>query len=176
MKKEIEKKYLEFMKNNKIDMNKERILQLADAIENQSIWLSTEKVNFNIYEWFIEDECGTFACIAGSAVILFNPEKAKIWKNDKCFHSWSKEAQNLLGLGSTTKDYLFTPYLIPHYSVGDIDKNVVAKVLRNLAKTGKVEWEKFLPVKLTNDMPIGAKVTYLKKILKIFTKNKKLIP
>lgn len=116
-------------------MNKERILDLADIIENDRLPL----VEFNMMNWALQrsdihPECGTAACIAGYAVCAAHGNKwAKERAERKCGAFIPRVAQRILGLGNVQATNLF------HGSTTR-DRSLAARVLRHLAKTGKVDW------------------------------------
>lgn len=76
-------------------------------------------------------ECGTAACIAGWAQVLFDPTA----KQDE----WI--AQKLLGLSEEAADALFRPRQLGYY--GDSDVYTLARavaVLDNYLATGLIDW------------------------------------
>jgi hypothetical protein len=140
-------------------MNKERILQLADFIENGKA--VEADLGFNMTDFWepqahalSEDksghDCGTVACIAGHA--LFLTGKATVGK-PKTVPSVAIEAARWLGLEDMGEMNEVADQLFYGWSPGDqyvrglyaVDMSRVtpadaAKVLRNLAETGKVDW------------------------------------
>lgn len=115
-------------------MNKERILEVADAIENHKI----ADLGFNMnYEYFDPKydgadrsghNCNTVACILG-------------WVNamDGRRGSTSKdEAETTLGINSRLGDNLFYPDDVNGYD--DVTPREAAITLRKLARTGEVDW------------------------------------
>ena len=117
-------------------MNKERILKVADAIENHHF----KTLGFNM-ESFIaehssdrsEHDCGTTACIAGWVHALQKGIKKTLMC--KLADDIGEYAQKYLGLNDHQADRLF-------YEVNSniTDKEAV-KVLRHLAETGVVDWQ-----------------------------------
>jgi len=116
-------------------MNKERILDLADIIENDRLPL----VRFDINWWARREyesphECGTIACIAGYAVAAaYGNRIAKHFKTDV-----GGEARRILGLTVDEARELFSDgwrTLKPRPT-----NKQAARVLRHLAATGKVDW------------------------------------
>lgn len=116
-------------------MNKQKILDLADFIEN----LPPKQFNMAVYG--VAHECGTIACIAGWAAVL---EGATVDKHES-FHilgEWigaHKFAAKALGINEKTSLDLFTP-IDEHESLSDITKEQAVKTLRKLAETGEVDW------------------------------------
>lgn len=113
-------------------MNIENILKLADAIEkvphvkpDRDHWDDTPTpppTAFHMDEW----HCGTVACIGGWANYLFGGCTVM-------------EAANALGLPvSVSRDLFFYSYPIPFE---DLTPQMAAWCLRNLAKTGRVDWD-----------------------------------
>lgn len=120
-------------------MDKERILHLADVIEKGS-----DQLGFNMafYEYLTSNpdldmsghKCGTVACIAGWAVHTFPPD-------DRYATAWTA-ARDQLGLTTFQADQLFEPSVDAAYEKATPE--IAAKVLRHLAETGEVEWERFV--------------------------------
>ncbi|RUU80484.1 hypothetical protein [Mesorhizobium sp. M7A.F.Ca.MR.362.00.0.0] len=112
-------------------MNAERILMLADVIEGLPHGAVEDRASeaplesFNMGKW----HCGTVGCIAGWAAHVFGGQMVD--------PAWT--GRLVLGLDSDLADDLFTP----PYDYGKYDKITpkdAAKVLRNLAETGEVDW------------------------------------
>ena len=78
-------------------------------------------------------DCGSVACIAGTAVAWYNPD----YLNNYC----EGYAAQALGLTEKEAVMLFSP-LDYYYDDGlpDFSPKSVAKVIRNLIKTGKIDW------------------------------------
>lgn len=121
-------------------MNRENILKVADAIESHSI----PDLGFNMSLWIDrkpgpEDDrsghnCGTTACIAGWAVAVMNggviPEVGVPIQDD---------AEKYFGLNWTDGEDLFVNW------VGKSPTPAEAViVLRHLAETGEVDWDRAL--------------------------------
>jgi hypothetical protein len=117
-------------------MNRERILELADRIEaaphklryDEDAGCSRKPTSFNMRIW----HCGTVACIGGWAEALYK-----------------EPADFALGLGGQTMTALFFPeseFIPEHQRIQhkDVTPQIAARCLRNLAKTGKVDWKKAL--------------------------------
>ena len=132
-------------------MNKERILMVADAIENHSI----PKLGFNMTSLVSNDypdmsghDCKTVACIAGWTVALFKDDGSlrnkplyTVNSIDKSKNAIDKRAGKILDLGSwEANDLFYTEYYIMHLE--KITPKMAVKTLRNLAKTGRVVWDK----------------------------------
>lgn len=78
-------------------------------------------------------DCGSVACIAGTAVAWYNP----YYLTNYC----EGFAADVLGLSEEEGDMLFYPW--DHYDGDgqpDLSPKSVAKVIRNLIKTGEVDW------------------------------------
>jgi hypothetical protein len=126
-------------------MNKERILLLANVIENATPPAKHPNLTFEMssFWWGPEDEgfspaeegyhtCGTTACIAGWAVALFTEEEASE-------ANIPMMAQDVLELTYQQADSLFIPELSRRYE--DITPAIAAQVLRRFAETGLIDWE-----------------------------------
>ena len=126
-------------------MNKERILQLADHLEkpetvehfNMTTFVSASKAGYIPSEAPIGElinNCGTTACIAGHAHVLFAPMNAWV---DIDF----PQSCELLGIDDRRAYDLFRHFYIPtkdgKREVTNLD---AAKVLRNHVETGEVDW------------------------------------
>jgi hypothetical protein len=82
-------------------MNKERMLALADAIEQENIIFNNKSLKFDMSVWAYQQVadmswayqqvenmpdvrwCGTYACMAGMAVCMYEPEKFKTYLFDE---------------------------------------------------------------------------------------------
>lgn len=144
-------------------MNKERILQLADAIEREGAlpepdlgfnmnYFMSEIIKADADEWgpirgdFAYRPCGTVGCIAGHTAHL-----AGITGGFWAAAEW-------LGLSYVGSDgaELFFPGGVSGIRVfrwSDITPAHAAAVLRRLAETGKVEWAAVLPPEMFADRP-----------------------
>lgn len=127
-------------------MNRENILAVADAIEKHSIpdlgfnmvdYLATSE---QLKSWEAEDHsghnCGTTGCIAGWAVAVEEgglPEKRAGYK-------FFEQAADFLGLSDRTSNHLFLDY--PSSSL--VKPKHAVSVLRHLAETGEVDWDRAL--------------------------------
>lgn len=78
-----------------------------------------------------EGSCGTVACIAGHAMVLFEPD-APLCPEGQI----SDRAQDYLGLTDDQAGELFIPRLETHITT----KARAVQVLRTLAETGEVTW------------------------------------
>jgi hypothetical protein len=144
-------------------MNKERLLKLADAIENKTDpkigfqmenYITTVKANIR------ERHCETACCIAGFANALFDTSKYLQFQKLQAkrrdiipygnfgeIASFGKNASNILGLASEDSNMLFYPEdycILPSgedfLEYKDITRKDAAKVIRHLVATGKVDW------------------------------------
>jgi hypothetical protein len=79
-------------------MNMERMEQLARAFETDTL-----PIQFNMDVFFQVTECGTFGCIAGETIALFNP--GSIITSYK-----AKNARKILGLNEDQATDLFYDY------------------------------------------------------------------
>lgn len=129
-------------------MNKERIIQLAEAIEQGTLLAGPERLGFNMnyfstpMSWFNQDfarrDCGTVACIAGHAAAISSGSVTSF-----------SEAAEWLGLPyDETAVELFFPgdssgINVPSWS--KITPAHAGAVLRRLAETGRVDWTAVLP-------------------------------
>jgi len=106
-------------------MNKERLAKLANRLSR----IEPEKFNMNLW-------CGSACCIAGHTYALFSEERPS--------ERWSEVvegAEKILKLDPTQSWPLMHPRIGRAWNA---TPKQAAKVIRNLIKTGKVEWEKFL--------------------------------
>lgn len=142
-------------------MNTERILKLADIIEQSD--------SFFMHDYY-NQRCGTAACIAGHAMHMNMRENEPDPEHPLTFEEWVMHmiddedvdpsndifigAMEYLEINGIQADELFMPWI----TVGDdegkvivdhearfgengyISKELAAKVLRNLAATGDVDW------------------------------------
>lgn len=132
-----------------LELNVERIRELADIIENtpderfdmEHFVAPVGPLTFGPYENVVDhmvetNWCGTSACIAGHAIIAFcDKEHAK----DLIKTGWvSDEAADMLGLDEHQQEELF--FANSMVRLGDITKQMAARTLRHLADTGDVVW------------------------------------
>lgn len=133
-------------------MNKKRLTQLAEWLEAGA---PHEHVKFNMSYYLLltnaEDQildpeesvlnaCGTVCCIAGSAAQFFGGEQLKRLTASEAELRVPGIAQKVLGLTRSKAQQLFVPDKLPVGGYSDIDPKSAAKVIRNLIKTGKVDW------------------------------------
>lgn len=126
-------------------MNKERILQLADAIEREGARAEPD-LGFNMnYLWasysndFAKRPCGAVGCIAGHALHLAGINGD--------FTSVAAEWLGLSYIGGEGEE-LFFPGDVSGINISRRDEITpahAAAVLRRLVETGKVEWAAVLP-------------------------------
>lgn len=134
-------------------MNVERITTLRDHIAA----LPPEK--FNLGSWFSSPvklptagafhKCGTSACIAGWALVLFAPDEP-LYMVDV-----PNDAAEILGLTNEQANDLFTPERADYAGeddrpggvlpdplwLGDVTNEQAVKVLDHLIATGEVRWD-----------------------------------
>ncbi|QIG75334.1 hypothetical protein EVC29_105 [Rhizobium phage RHph_Y52] len=119
-------------------MNKERILQLADHIENLP---DPSKFDMGSYG----HRCGAPACFAGHTFELFAGGHRETLGGGEIHAT----AASLLDLTDVEADRLFTPSTvvirefgqIDHITPYDISNKTGAKVLRHFAETGTIDFE-----------------------------------
>ena len=131
-------------------MNKERILKLADVVEQQESQ-NLYEATFNGFDMraFITSSknekgyyCTAPACIAGWAIYTFAPERF----GGTIGHRTGRE---VLGLTNQQALDLFSPtsprsnYLAKPGAHDYIKPKQAAAVLRHFALTGKIEWDRF---------------------------------
>lgn len=124
-------------------VNVKNIIRVAEVLEGKrpkprknlhfsmSLWADKASQAIPLYGWngkFAEHTCGTVACIGGWTNIIFRSE------NDS-----TAAAAEKLGLDADTAHALFFEYSKGGGSYA-IPPKRAAKVLRHLAKTGKVDW------------------------------------
>ena len=127
-------------------MNRENILAVADAIENQSI----PDLGFNMGGFIVETgddwqdksgrSCGTVACIAGTAHVLRTGDRT-IGHNVRDYDC-TPDAE-WLGLTEDEADGLFFA-VSASANLYEITPSQAVSVLRHLAETGEVDWERAL--------------------------------
>lgn len=106
-------------------MRVDRLNQLADALEN-----GLPDTEFDMADWIEHRDCGTTACIAGHAALLADP--------DVRWPEVEGTAEAWLGVDRVQSMELFTPLPVDPWS--KITASMAARVVRHLAKTGKVDW------------------------------------
>jgi hypothetical protein len=135
-------------------MNIDNINLLADTIEDHAKRKEglRGEIGFNMdYIFFTPlserakpkdniDSCGTVACLAGWAGALAQP-KASLRELNESEQLIRERAEVFLGLPSAEAGRLFYPSGVM-VSWGDITPKQAVRVLRHLAKTGKVDWSK----------------------------------
>ena len=125
-------------------MNRENILKVADAIEKHSI----PDLGFNMTMWIDRHpfpgqdisghNCGTTACIAGwAAAVSIGASEAENLNTVSV--SVRRVARDYLGLSDDEALWLFEGF-----STGEEKPSQAVSVLRHLAETGKVDWERAL--------------------------------
>jgi hypothetical protein len=127
------------------EMNKERIEQLAVAIESHAI----DELGFNMGFFRFTGgavdasghDCGTVACIAGTAVTLGKLDGRFLAAADWLDIPYDKVGQELFFPGDASGIRVHDWTLItPSHA---------AAVLRRLAETGRVDWAAVLPEEMT---------------------------
>ena len=132
-------------------MNIGNILKVADAIEGATV----PDLGFYMGAWIGKDGdadrsgrgCGTTACVAGWAFVVENGFEPREYEDNVC-----AIAAQYFGLDSDTADCLFVPTAdwldkdnwdpeTFRFPITDATPEEAARVLRNLAITGKVDWE-----------------------------------
>jgi len=112
-------------------IKRQNILKLAKALETSALKKRDIGFNMAVVKYrgmhdFSGNRCGTVCCIAGWTQEIFGTD----------------DAEGALGISSLQADQLFMP---PRYC-SNPEQYTLARsvaVLRNLAKTGDVAWEKF---------------------------------
>lgn len=115
-------------------MRKDRILKLADTIEKLDHRMNKENDTPGFTMTRVYYSCGSPACIGG-------------WTYDLFYDGESSDGvKEMLGISGTSARRLMGP-LYPHAcwhhgpdDPGHITVDHAVKVLRNLAKTGEVDW------------------------------------
>lgn len=136
-------------------MNKERILELADLIENQAF--ADEGVGFNMSYYYLTNSsglevkdyaghpCGTAACIAGHAWLAAQRgTDGHVHTLDKIIGPRGEteyEAKKYLGLNWRVAEELFIPECLGDHPT----PAEAARTLRHLAATGNVDWYEHNP-------------------------------
>lgn len=105
-------------------MNREALEQLADFIADTPH-------TFDMRNFIIRSPCGTTACIAGHAALLFEIEYSE---------DWPEEIADYLGLNRTQCTELFFPEDEEKRFLR-VDQFHAARVIRKLIATGEVKWK-----------------------------------
>lgn len=113
-------------------MNRERILALAELIEQQPHTGRLSADGFCMSNYV--HNCGTPSCIAGWAAWLSHRKPKQMEDSMALF--W--RAQNYLDLSEDQADRLFLPY--NYHCEDQYPPSQAAATLRHLAETGKVDW------------------------------------
>lgn len=127
-------------------MNKERVLAVADLIEKGHHKFNGIHAKFEMSDWIepmFEDKtdpdpfkCNTSACIAGFTCLLFDYENASNevvqYGRPRKHYNVEFKAAELLDLDSPDSSNLFFG--------GKARADTAAKVLRDFAETGIVDW------------------------------------
>lgn len=136
------------------ELNKARLLELADKIEeevvgfNMELWITKangERIPDNRLDSSLQTDklkmatcdCGTVACIAGLAIICYaSPdEKASlVWTTDI-----PHLAGKLLGMTWVQSQQLFQASN-SYRNLGSLTREDAVRTLRHFAKTGEVDW------------------------------------
>jgi len=117
-------------------MNTENILQLADEIERQEHAKTDEMEGWGFNMAYFRHDCGTPCCIAGFAAEHVRANaKVNAKKETEVAREW-------LEIDRKTALSLFIPDMHERHGVrlSDITPAMAARTLRNLAETGRVEW------------------------------------
>lgn len=132
------------------DMNKERILRLADAIKNAELSKSRKKFGFNMFDVYSEGnldmtgyDCETVGCLVGWTRLLFGKNVKKSYLASHQADSFTK-AKDELGLTEREASLLFLNNR--SFSALTITPAQAVEVLREFAETGEVDWSPYLTV------------------------------
>lgn len=136
-------------------VNVENILKVAQAIEDAAKPEAKPAMGFNMDTWCTRlkatdprkdltgHACRTVACVGGWTQAVLAEKRARHSK-----HHWetdtpaTRQAAMLLGLGGDVAEALFFPgYFSRAY---DATPAQAVRVLRNLAETGIVDWDRAL--------------------------------
>lgn len=116
-------------------MFKKRLLKLADVIEGTSKrpLVDGKPIRFNMDQYVKKTECGTAACIAGTAAFMADPHNAVEWTASEIARGW-------LGLDREQATLLFLPHDYKGPSWSSITPRRAVAVLRHFAETGEIKW------------------------------------
>lgn len=132
-------------------MNRERIKELAQRLREQkpaTVKWQKEPIGFNmaVYSPYPTDDdrpdhtghsCGTAACIAGHASLIWGQAQDRQITNDTI----RNDAREVLDLDALTAESLFEPYkFIMGVDMESLTTCRAAAVLDHLADTGEVDW------------------------------------
>jgi len=117
-------------------MNTENILQLADEIERQEHAKTDEMKGWGFNMAYFRHDCGTPCCIAGFAA---EHVRRNVGEQVEMI---TEVARKWLEIDRSTALSLFIPDVLERHGVrlSDITPAMAARTLRNLAETGRVEW------------------------------------
>ena len=119
-------------------MNKQRIIELADKIEqlehdHQGSYSNGIK-GFNMS--YYSDSCGSPSCIAGWIVHMYHDDPRSVLVGDP--YDISRKAAELIDLDRRQADWLFEPsFMRGYYSITPAEASIT---LHKLAEEGKIDW------------------------------------
>jgi hypothetical protein len=128
--------------------NKRDLRLLASAIRNEKIKIGRRSVTFGMPFWKTITQCGTWACVGGSAEILFKVKREAPSPDDPealypgaptAPPSLEAKVGARLGLTKVQRDALFYP-AAHNNRAWEATPRQAARVIRHLASTGKVRW------------------------------------
>ena len=120
-------------------MRKDRILALADLIEQQPHTDEDAAEGFTMES--ITHDCGTPACIAGWAAWEASGRQSRDLYD--IYADVEGQAREFLGIGYSEADVLFYPPFPVIYAT--VTPTEAAATLRHLAETGRVDWSVAIP-------------------------------
>ena len=126
-------------------MNRERILALAERVENLADPADYDHARFGGYLLTDDDNhnrgCNTPCCLAGHAVLMMHQADQDCrWQDDTNSVSFvTDQAADYLGLDDETMALLND--FDPLGGLTEVTPPVVAAMLRILAETGQVRWD-----------------------------------
>lgn len=122
---------------------KDRLLAVANAIEQEELAKSDLKIGFNMADFYSDigyrdrtkHSCGTIACIAGWVSLMDDPSVRGGREMDS-------RAKDILGISSEDAAELFG-YYVSSGELGNFSSERAVSVIRHYAETGDVDWYGF---------------------------------
>ena len=126
------------MSDRQLTTKQKKLYQLADYLDK----IEERQFNMGVLHVYDHVICGTYGCIAGHAIDLFKIKSNHY--NEYYGDPTSFDVAKKLGMSDEERLKLFFPWEVSNdesYSRhSDNNKTHAAKVVRNFARTGKVDW------------------------------------
>lgn len=119
------------------DVQRARLVEVAEWLERGGDEYKGVH-EFNMRYWDVASACGTLCCVGG-AIEAFNREAVAELRRTRQYMTRESMAAALVGIDAVEAYRLFYPDYIEQFAATAKD---VAKVVRHLIDTGKVDWSK----------------------------------